>query len=246
MSEPRRTAPVALITGASRGIGRACALGLAADGFDIWLNYRSAHDEAGAVRAQVEALGRACHLLPFDVADAQAAGEALTPLLEQETPFALVNNAGVTRDTLFGLMSHQDWSQVLDVHLGGFFNVTRLVAPHMQRRRCGRIVTVVSTSGQTGVPGQVNYSAAKAGLIGATRSLARELGRRNVLVNAVAPGFIETDMTKALDSSAYLPAIAMNRAGKPEEVAGCVRFLCSGLSTYVTGQVLAVNGGLYM
>lgn len=237
---------IALITGGSRGIGAAMALGLAADGFDIWLNYRSAHDAAQAVQARINVLGRGCVLLPFDVTDWDAAQDALTPLLERTIPYALVNNAGFAKDSLFGLMSRSDWSSVLNVHLDGFFNVTRALVPHMQRRRSGRIVNIVSTSGQTGVPGQVNYSTAKAGLIGATRSLARELGRRNVLVNAVAPGFIATDMTSGLDAAAYLPAIALNRVGQPEEVAGCVRFLCSDLSAYMTGQVLGVNGGLYM
>lgn len=237
---------IALVTGGSRGIGAACALALAEDGFDIWLNYRQGHEAAHRVQEKIRALGRECLLLPFDVTDSRAVQEVLRPYLEQAGPYILVNNAGFARDSLFGLMSRDDWSSVLDVHLNGFFSVTRLLVPHMQRQRKGRIVNIVSTSGQTGVAGQVNYAAAKAGLIGATRALAKELGRRNILVNAVAPGFIETDMTQGLDVSAYLPAIPLNRVGQVEEVAGCVRFLCSPWATYVTGHVLSVNGGLYM
>jgi len=239
-------ARIALVTGASKGIGKAVALGLAGDGFDIWLNYRSDHDAAGAVRDEVEQLGRACLLLPFDVSDRQAVEDALDPLLDRETPFVLVNNAGFARDGIFGLMSDEQWQDVLDVHLNGFFHVTRKLAPRMQRARCGRIVNIVSTSGQAGMAGQVNYSAAKAGLIGATRALARELAKRNVLVNAVAPGFITTEMTAKLPLEEYVKHIPQGRPGTPEEVAGCVRFLCSETASYITGQVLAVNGGLYM
>ena len=193
-----QTSPIALVTGASKGIGKAIALGLAADGFDIWLNYRNDHDAAEAVRDAIEALGRQCALLPFDVADKDAVGAALDPLLAAETPFALINNAGFARDTVFGLMSEEQWDSVIGVHLNGFFHVSRKVVPQMQRARAGRVINIASTSGQAGMAGQVNYSTAKAGLIGATRALARELGRRNVLVNAVAPGFISTEMTAGL------------------------------------------------
>lgn len=246
MNDTTRQPEIALVTGAGRGIGAACALGLAEDGFDIWLNYRSDHEHAAGVRARIEALGRSCVLMPFDVTDAGAVRDALAGRLEQDVPAVLVNNAGITRDSIFGLMSEEDWTAVLDVHLNGFFHVTRQLVPLMQRRRTGRIINIVSTSGQAGVPGQVNYSAAKAGLIGATKALARELGRRNILVNAVAPGFIKTDMTGQLDGSAYLPSIPLNRVGTPEDVAGCVRFLCSPLAGYITGQIIGVNGGLYM
>lgn len=239
-------ADIALITGASRGIGRAVALGLAADGFDIWLNYRADHERAAEVRDAVRALGVQCTLVPFDVRDKTAVESALDPLLTGRHPYILVNNAGFTRDTVMGLMSDEDWSSVLDIHLNGFFHVTRRLVPLLQRARRGRIVNIVSASGQAGVAGQVNYSAAKAGLIGATKALARELARRNVLVNAVAPGFIETDMTGHLPIEDIVTSIPQGRAGKPEDVAGCVRFLCSGMAEYVTGQVIAVNGGLYM
>ncbi|MDR2695336.1 MAG: SDR family oxidoreductase [Deltaproteobacteria bacterium] len=237
---------IALITGAGRGIGKAVALGLAGDGFDIWLNYRSNHEAAGSVRDEIAELGRTCILLPFDVSDKQAVENALDPLLELETPFVLVNNAGFARDGIFGLMSDEQWQDVLAVHLNGFFHVARKLVPHMQRARCGRIINVVSTSGQAGMAGQVNYSAAKSGLIGATKALARELAKRDILVNAVAPGFIATEMTAGLPLDEYIRHIPQGRPGMPEEVAGCVRFLCSELSSYVTGQVLAVNGGLYM
>ncbi len=239
-------AKIALITGASKGIGRAVAIALAGDGYDIWLNYRSDHAGAKEVQAKIQEMNQSCTLLPFDVCDIDALNTCLDPLLNEHTPYALINNAGFAKDNIFGLMSRDDWHGVMDVHLNGFFNVTRKLVPLMQRKRQGRIVNMVSTSGQMGLPGQVNYSAAKAGLIGATKALARELGKRNVLVNAVAPGFIETAMTEDIDVNHHLSLIPQGRAGTPDEVAGCVRFLCSDMSNYVTGQVLAVNGGLYM
>jgi 3-oxoacyl-[acyl-carrier protein] reductase len=240
------TSRIALITGAGKGIGKAVALGVANDGFDVWLNYRSDHDAAQAVRDEIGRLGRTCVLLSFDVGDKQAVENALDPLLEQATPFVLVNNAGFARDGIFGLMSDEQWQDVLNVHLNGFFHVTRKLVPHMQRARCGRIINIVSTSGQAGMAGQVNYSAAKSGLIGATKALARELAKRNILVNAVAPGFIATEMTANLPLEEYMKHVPQGRPGTPDEVAGCVRFLCSEMSSYMTGQVLAVNGGLYM
>lgn len=235
----------ALVTGASKGIGAAIARALADDGFFVWLNYNRNHEAANAVKRGIEEAGGGCRLLPFDVADPEAAGRAVEELLAEAVPFALVNNAGFSRDCPMGLMSHDDWQQVMDVHLGGFYNVTRPLLPHMQRQRRGRIVNIVSTSGQAGTPGQVNYSAAKAGLIGATKALAREVAKRNVLVNAVSPGFIETDMTRDLPVDQIVRGIPMARPGKPEEVAKAVSFLCSEDASYITGQVLAVNGGLY-
>jgi 3-oxoacyl-[acyl-carrier protein] reductase len=235
---------IALVTGAGRGIGAAIAETLAREGYDIWLNYRANHAAAEAVAEGISATGRECRLLPFDVADEDAVADALNPLLEQETPYILVNNAGFARDGVMALMSRYDWQSVLKVHLDGFFLVTKLVVARMLRKRQGRIVNIVSTSGQTGVAGQVNYSAAKAGLIGATRSLAAEIARRNVLVNAVAPGFIETEMTEELPLDKILPTIPLGRFGQAREVADAVAFLCSDKASYITGQILSVNGGI--
>jgi 3-oxoacyl-[acyl-carrier protein] reductase len=237
---------VALVTGASKGIGAAIAVELACEGFDIWLNYRS--DDAGAqsVARQVREAGACCTLVKYDVADEEGTAAALEPLLEKVTPFALINNAGFTRDTLMAMMSREEWKDVLGVHLDGFFWTTKLVLAKMLRKRKGRIVNIVSTSGQGGMAGQVNYSAAKAGLIGATKALASEVGKRNILVNAVSPGFIETEMTEEVPVDRVLPMIPLGRFGKSEEVAGAVSFLCGPRAGYITGQVLAVNGGVYM
>lgn len=237
---------IALVTGASKGIGAAIAVALAEDGFDIWLNYRGDHAAASAVRADIEARGAACVPLPFDVADGEAVKAALEPLLAKAVPFAVINNAGFAKDGLLPLMPPEAWKGVLSVHLDGFYNVTRAVLPLMLRKRTGRVVNIVSTSGQSGMAGQTNYSAAKAGLIGATKALASEVARRNILVNAVAPGFIETEMIKDLPREHILPRIPLGRVGTTREVADAVSFLCSDKATYITGQVLSVNGGIYM
>lgn len=239
------TERVALVTGASKGIGAAIAKALAADGFRVWLNYRTDHAAARSVKEEIEAAGGECRLLPFDVADYHAAEAALEAMLASAVPYALVNNAGFAKDGPLGLMSPEDWAKVMEVNLGGFYNVTRVILPHMQRRREGRIINIASTSGQAGTPGQVNYSAAKAGLIGATKALAREVAKRNILVNAVSPGFVDTDMLAGLPMDGILSTIPLGRLGRPEDVAGAVAFLCSPAAAYITGQVLAVNGGVY-
>ena len=237
---------IALVTGSSKGIGAAIAITLAQDGFDLWLNYRSNHEAAANVQKQVEQAGASCHLLPFDVCDPEATKNALGPKLEAETPYVLVNNAGFARDMLMIWMSQKDWKDVLSVSLDGFFQVTKGVVKGMLRKRAGRIINIVSTSGQSGMPGQVNYSAAKAGLIGATKALAAEVAKRNIMVNAVSPGFIETEMTKDIPREKVLPLIPMRRFGTPLEVAAVVKFLCSDQASYITGQVISVNGGIYM
>jgi 3-oxoacyl-[acyl-carrier protein] reductase len=237
---------IALITGASRGIGAAIAVRLARDGYHIWLNYRCHHEAAQAVAARVRDLGRDCTLLPFDVSDESAAKEALENLLRERCPYILVNNSGVNRDGLLFWMSREDWREVLQVSLDGFYHVTSRVVGLMMQKKRGRIINIVSTSGQAGMAGQVNYSAAKAGLIGATRALAKEVARSGVLVNAVSPGFVETDMTKDLPKAEILKMIPLRRFGTCEEVAAVVAFLCSDDASYITGQVLNVNGGVYM
>ena len=235
-----------LVTGGSRGIGAAVCRRLAQDGFDIWLNFRSSPKEAEQVKNDVEAAGRQCRLVQFDCSNLHETRGALEPLLEEETPFGVVHNAGITRDGLFAMMSQKEWNQVLEVSLGGLYNVVQPVVKAMIRQRRGRIAVISSVSGQAGQAGQVNYSAAKAGLIGAVKALAREVARRNILVNAVAPGLIETDMTSGVPLERVLPLIPLGRVGSPEEVAGAVSFLMGPDASYITGQVIGVNGGLYM
>jgi 3-oxoacyl-[acyl-carrier protein] reductase len=237
---------IALITGASRGIGAAIAIRLAKSGYDIWANYRSNHEAANQLKDKIAALGRTCTLLQFDVCDEQQVKDSLGPLVEESTPDVLINNAGFNKDTLLMWMSADEWKSVTDVTLLGFFLVTKAVLLGMMRRKSGRIINIVSTAGESGLPGQTNYSAAKAGLIGATKSLAKEVIKKNVLVNAVAPGFIETDMIENLPVDEIVKNIPIGRIGSPEEVAGVVDFLCSDDAAYIVGQVISVNGGLYM
>ncbi|MCX5638584.1 MAG: 3-oxoacyl-ACP reductase FabG [Planctomycetota bacterium] len=236
---------IALVTGASRGIGAAIALRLAKEGYDIWLNYKSNHAAAKDVATRIQNMGRDCTLLPFDVSDESAAKDALDPLTKDRCPYILVNNSGIIRDNLFFWMSRDDWKDVLNVILDGFYNITSRIIGLMMQKKRGRIINIVSTSGQIGMPGQVNYSAAKAGLIGATRALAKEVARSGVLVNAVSPGFIDTDMTKDLPKAEILKMIPLQRFGTCEDVAAAVAFLCLDEASYITGQVLNVNGGVY-
>ena len=235
---------VALVVGGSRGIGRAIVERLATSGFDIWLTYRGNHAAAAEVQAAVAAHGRSCRLLAFDVADRAATRAALEPLLLERCPDALVYNAGIARDNLLAFMRDEEWDAVLRTNLDGFFNVTKPVIFEMSRKKRGRIVVISSVSGQMGQAGQVNYAASKAGLIGAARALAREVGRKNVFVNVVSPGVIDTEMTAELPKEHVLPLIPLNRFGTSEEVAAVVDFLCTEPHMYVHGQVIGVNGGM--
>ncbi|NVB42504.1 3-oxoacyl-ACP reductase FabG [Pseudenhygromyxa sp. WMMC2535] len=235
----------ALVTGASRGIGAAIAEQLAAAGYGVIINYRSNHAAAQAVRARIEAAGGAVELAPFDVADADASAAALDELLASGKDIAvLVNNAGVSADAAFPAMTREAWTKVLAPSLDGFYNVTQPLVMPMVRRRFGRIISISSVSGLIGNRGQVNYSAAKAGLIGATRSLARELAKRKITVNAVAPGLIETEMSAHAPADEMVELIPMRRLGAAEEVAKLVCFLASEDAAYITGQVIAIDGGL--
>ena len=234
-----------LVTGSSRGIGRAVALRLARDGFDLCIHCRSRRAEADAVAAEVSALGRSARVLQFDVADRAAACTALEAEVAEAGPFwGVVLNAGVTRDMAFPAMSGEDWDAVLRTNLDGFYNVLHpLVMPMVQQREGGRIVALSSVSGVIGNRGQTNYSASKAGLIGAVKSLALELAKRKITVNCVAPGLVETEMTEALPEG-LLDLVPMRRAGRAEEVAATVAFLLQKDAGYITRQVLLVDGGL--
>lgn len=238
----------ALVTGASRGIGRAVALRLAKD-YPVIINYHSNTESAQEVKDLIEQNGGQAELLPFDVADAQAIEHAIDQW-EQQHPddyiSVLVNNAGIRRDSVMFMMSDDDWHNVLDTNLNGFFHITRRLLKHMMpRKRGGRIINMSSLSGMKGMTGQVNYSTAKAALIGATKALAQEVAPRNITVNAVAPGFIQTDMTKDLPQDELKKMVPVGRFGKPEEVAALVAFLVSDEAAYITGEVISINGGLY-
>ncbi len=237
---------IVLVSGASRGIGAAIARALAAAGYDIWLNYATSDAAAEKVAMDIRDLGRDCRLLKFDVADSAAVAAVLEPLLNMEVPWGLVHNAGITRDGLMAMMSDGDWQRVLDVHLNGFFYLSRSVVRAMLSARRGRIVAVASVSGETGQAGQTNYAAAKGGMIAAAKSLAREVARRDILVNVVAPGLIDTEMINDLPLEEMLKMVPLARTGTTEEVSGVVEFLLGGAAGYITGQVIGVNGGLYM
>lgn len=239
----------ALVTGASRGIGKAVALRLAQRGFCTIINYLNNHEAAEQVKQEIEQEGGYAELLPFDASQPQQI-EAAIDQWESAHPdewiSILVNNAGIRRDNVMFMMSNDDWHDVLDTNLNGFFYITRRLLKHMMpRRHGGRIINMASLSGIKGMAGQVNYSAAKAALIGATKALAQEVAPRNITVNAVAPGFIATDMTKELPEDELKKMIPAGRFGKAEEVAALVDFLASDEAAYITGEVININGGLY-
>ncbi|MBR5630486.1 MAG: 3-oxoacyl-ACP reductase FabG [Bacteroidales bacterium] len=238
----------ALITGASRGLGKAIALRLANDGFAVIINYQSNKEAAEDTLRQVQEAGGTGELLPFNVADPQAIETALESWSASHPDdyiSVLVNNAGIRQDNLMIFMQEEQWSKVLDTTLNGFFYITRRLLKDMMTHRNGRIINMASLSGLKGLPGQTNYSAAKAALIGATKALAQEVAARKVTVNAIAPGFIATDMTKELDEAELKKLIPLGRFGKPEEVAALTSFLASDDAAYITGQVISINGGLY-
>jgi len=235
---------VCLVTGASRGIGAAVARTLARDGFDIALTCLHQRAAADAVAEEIRATGRAAWVAQFDVADAGQARAAIEALLAQTEIHAVVNNAGVVSDAVFPALSAEAWHRVIDTTLDGFFHVTQPLVMAMTRRRWGRIVNIASLSGVHGNRGQVNYAAAKAGLIGATRSLALELASRNITVNAVAPGLIDTEMVASAHADELVKQIPMKRLGTAQEVADLVGYLVSDRAAYMTGQVLAIAGGL--
>ncbi len=246
MSERR----VALITGATRGIGKEIALELAQNGFDIAVNYRSMQDGMEDLKKEIEAKGVRCEFVGADVANFEQCESMVKETIEKFGKIdVLVNNAGITKDGLIMRMKKEDFEAVIDINLVGTFNVTRNVIPYMIKQKAGRIINVSSVVGVAGNAGQTNYSASKAGVIGFTKSLAKEVASRNILVNAIAPGFIDTDMTKVLSEvvkEGINAQIPLRRMGTPKEVAKVVKFLASEDSSYITGQVINIDGGMVM
>lgn len=238
----------ALVTGGSRGIGRAISVKLATMGYHILVNYKSNTSEAKITLAQITEANGSGELLQFDVSDKEQIKQTLgTWIISNSDKHVevLINNAGIKDDSLMLWMKDEQWDKVVDTSLNSFFHITRLVLDDMLMQRYGRIINIVSLSGLKGLPGQTNYSAAKAGIIGATKALAQEVGRQNITVNCIAPGFIKTDMTEGLDERELRKLIPANRFGTAEEVAHAACFLASAEAAYITGQVLSVNGGLY-
>lgn len=235
-----------LVTGASSGIGRAIAARLASDGFDVAVHYSSNRKGGQQTLDVVEAAGRSGRLLQFDVRDTEATAAAIESDIEANGAYyGVVCNAGISKDGAFPMLSKDDWQQVIDVNLNGLYNVLKpVVMPMVRRRKPGRIVTISSVSGVIGNRGQSNYSASKAGIIGATKALAVELAKREITVNCVAPGLIESEMTEALPMDKIMDMIPLRRIGRPDEVAATVSFLCSPEAGYITRQVISVNGGM--
>jgi len=235
-----------LVTGASKGIGKAIAIRLGADGFDIVVHYHSDHDGAESTLRAVEETGSKARLMQFDACDRQATLQAIEADIEAHGAYyAVINNAGVSRDNAFPALSDDDWDTVISTNLDSFYNVIKpCVMPMVRARQGGRIITISSVSGVIGNRGQVNYSAAKAGVIGASKALALELGKRNITVNCVAPGFIETDMTADAELEHIMKLIPARRSGQPDEVAGLVAYLMSDAAAYITRQTICIDGGL--
>lgn len=246
MEEKKR---VALVTGGSRGIGKAICIQLAKDSdYHILINYNSNEQGALDTLKEVEAVGNSGEILQFDVANNAEVKAALTQWQESNPNViieVIVNNAGITKDVLFMWMQEEDWAKVINTSLNGFFNVTNHLIQGMLVNRFGRIINMVSVSGMKGTPGQTNYSAAKGAIISATKALSQEVAKRNITVNAVAPGFIKTDMTSDLNEGELKKLIPVNRFGEPEEVAHVVSFLASKKASYITGEVININGGIY-
>ncbi len=241
---------IALITGATRGIGKQIAITLAKSGFDVAINYRTENEDLENTKKAIEENGVKCLAVKGDVSNFEDCEAFVKQVIDEYGKIdVLVNNAGITRDTLIMRMKEKDFKDVIDVNLTGTFNVTKNVVPYMMKARSGRIINISSVVGITGNAGQTNYSASKAGIIGFTKSLAKELGSRNVLVNAVAPGFIETDMTAVLKEDIkqnIANQIPLKRMGTPEDVANVIKFLASEESSYITGQVINIDGGMVM
>lgn len=235
-----------LITGSNRGIGREIAITLTREGFDVVLHYAKNFDAAKNTQAEIENTGKSCDILQFDISNREQCKEVLEKYISKNGSFyGVILNAGVNKDNVFPAMEDAEWDDVINTNLNGFYNVLKpLVLPMIQARIKGRIITVTSVSGITGNRGQTNYSASKAGIIGATKSLALELAKREITVNSIAPGVIETDMTKDLPKEEVLKLIPMKRFGKADEVASLAAYLMSEKASYITGQVISVNGGL--